>query len=127
VDDRSPVTDDTDAVLAGAREFLELYAREAAGARVDGARRWDAVRAEIEATGTYRHTRAELVFGARVAWRQSVRCVGRVRWSSLVVRDARRVRDPDRVYRQLVRHLRFATHRADLERTAGPVRRLALY
>jgi nitric-oxide synthase len=117
VDDRSPVTDDTDAVLAGAREFLELYAREAAGARVDGARRWDAVRAEIEATGTYRHTRAELVFGARVAWRQSVRCVGRVRWSSLVVRDARRVRDPDRVYRQLVRHLRFATHRGRIRST----------
>jgi nitric-oxide synthase len=128
VDDRSPVTDHTDAVLAGAREFLELYARETAGARVDGRsassragvdgeRRWDAVRAEVEATGTYRHTRAELVFGARVAWRQSVRCVGRVRWSSLVVRDARRVCDPDRVYRQLVRHLRFATHRGRIRST----------
>src|SRR5215471_14584886 len=86
VDDGSPVTDHTDAVLAGAREFLELYARETPSGTADARRRWEAVRAEVEATGTYRHTRAELVFGARVAWRQSVRCVGRVRWSSLVVR-----------------------------------------
>src|SRR5262245_25203412 len=81
------------------------------------ARRWDEVRAEVEATGTYRHTRAELVFGARVAWRQSVRCVGRVRWPSLVVRDARRAATADRVYRQLVRHLRFATHRGRIRST----------
>jgi nitric-oxide synthase, bacterial len=120
VDDRSPVTDHTDAVLAGAREFLELYAREtpdAASGTAGSRRRWDAVRAEVEATGTYRHTRAELVFGARVAWRQSVRCVGRIRWSSLIVRDARRVAEPDRVYRQLVRHLRFATHRGRIRST----------
>ena len=110
------MTDHTDAVLAGAREFLDLYAREVPDAGPDQ-RRWDAVRAEVEATGTYRHTRAELAFGARVAWRHSVRCVGRVRWASLVVRDARRVADPDRVYRQLVRHLRFATHRGRVRST----------
>jgi nitric-oxide synthase len=114
--DGSAVTDDTDGLLSGAREFLELYAREVPGAGPMG-RRWDAVRASVEATGTYRHTRAELVFGARVAWRQSVRCVGRVRWASLVVRDARSVDDPDRVYRQLVRHLRFATHRGRVRST----------
>jgi nitric-oxide synthase len=72
-------------------------------------RRWSAVEAEIAATGTYRHTRAELVFGARIAWRHSVRCVGRVRWPTLVVRDARQARRPWQVFRQLVRHLRFAT------------------
>jgi nitric-oxide synthase len=115
MDGRSTVADQAEAVLAGAREFLELYHREA---RLDGfERRWHAVRAEVGATGTYRHTRAELVYGARVAWRQSVRCVGRARWAGLVVRDARRVADPDRVYRELARHLRFATHRGQIRST----------
>src|SRR5262245_54199251 len=114
---RSTVTDPADRVLAGARDFLEMYYREVAGADGTLTRRLDTVRAEVEAIGTYRHTRAELVFGARVAWRQSVRCVGRARWASLVVRDARRVGDPARVYRQLVRHLRFATHRGRVRST----------
>jgi nitric-oxide synthase len=109
--DGSAVTDHPDGVLDAAREFLQMYAREVHSVGPGLARRLDAVRAEVETTGTYRHTRDELVFGARVAWRQSVRCVGRARWAGLVVRDARRVSDPDRVYRQLVRHLRFATHR----------------
>jgi nitric-oxide synthase len=93
-----------------AREFLELFHRETPARAEALARRWAAVRAEIAATGSYRQTRAELVFGARVAWRNSVRCIGRVRWPTLVVRDARHVRRPAQVYRQLVRHLRFATN-----------------
>ena len=36
------------------------------------------VRREIEATGTYRHTSTELEFGARVAWRNSAKCIGRL-------------------------------------------------
>ena len=41
------------------------------------------VRAEIEATGTYRHTATELQHGARLAWRNSARCTGRLYWRSL--------------------------------------------
>ena len=98
-----------DEVLAQAREFLELFHREVPAAGSLPAR-WAAVRAEVSATGSYWHTRPELVFGARVAWRHSVRCVGRVRWPTLVVRDARRVRTSRGVYRELARHLRFATN-----------------
>ena len=49
------------------------------------------VRAEIERYGTYRHTAAELAFGAQVAWRNSSRCIGRLYWRSLRVRDRRDV------------------------------------
>ena len=52
------------------------------------------VHAEIAATGTYRHTTAELTFGARVAWRNSSRCIGRLYWRSLKVRDQREVSAP---------------------------------
>jgi nitric-oxide synthase len=68
------------------------------------------VRAEVLTTGTYQHTTAELVFGARVAWRNSARCIGRLYWQSLRVRDLRAVRDADRVAAQCARHLQMATN-----------------
>src|SRR5215207_8759826 len=49
------------------------------------------VLATIDETGTYSHTSAELAHGARVAWRNSSRCIGRLYWRSLVVRDRRHV------------------------------------
>ncbi len=96
-------------VLTQAYEFLDLFHREVPGAG-SLQRRWDEVRQDVHRTGSYRHTRAELTFGARVAWRNSVRCVGRVRWPTLVVRDARYARTTRQVCRELSRHLRFATN-----------------
>lgn len=66
------------------------------------------VRGEIELTGTYQHTSEELTFGARVAWRNSARCIGRLYWRSMRVRDLRAVRDPAEVAAQCVEHLRTA-------------------
>jgi nitric-oxide synthase len=68
------------------------------------------VRGEIELTGTYQHTSEELAFGARVAWRNSARCIGRLYWRSMKVRDLRAVRDPADVAAQCVEHLRVAYH-----------------
>jgi nitric-oxide synthase, bacterial len=73
--------------------------------------RLNAVRAEIAATGTYTHTYSELVFGARVAWRNASRCIGRLYWRSLVVRDLRAVQHADDIYAELVRHLELAGQR----------------
>ncbi len=67
------------------------------------------VRAEIAATGTYRHTPAELAFGARVALRGSGWCPEGVPWRGLLVRDLREVRDGAEVAADCVRHLRMAT------------------
>jgi nitric-oxide synthase, bacterial len=99
-----------DDLLLRAWDFLEVCHREIPDKLGSLRHRWEQVRREVAETGTYRHTRAELVFGARVAWRNSVRCVGRVRWSTLVVRDARRVTSARHVYRELMRHMRFATN-----------------
>ncbi len=92
-----------------AAEFLELFHAENPGAGPVAARQeW--VRAEIELTGTYRHTSAELAFGARVAWRNSARCIGRLYWRGLRVRDLRAVREPAEVAAHCVEHLRLATN-----------------
>ena len=89
---RSLAGDDSfalDSLLASAERFITLFHGEN-GAGSPGSRLRQ-VRREIEATGTYRHTPAELEFGARVAWRNSSRCIGRLYWRSLRVRDRREV------------------------------------
>lgn len=67
------------------------------------------VRAEVAATGTYRHTSAELAFGARLALRDSGWCPANVPWRGLLVRDLREVRDGATVAAECAQHLRMAT------------------
>ena len=47
--------------------------------------RWDRVKKEIELRGTYDLDEKELVFGARLAWRNAARCIGRIQWKKLQV------------------------------------------
>jgi nitric-oxide synthase, bacterial len=68
------------------------------------------VQREIEFSGSYWHTPAELTFGARVAWRNSSRCIGRLYWHSLRVRDRREVFTAKDVAAEAVTHLREATN-----------------
>jgi len=66
------------------------------------------VRAQIAATGTYVHTPDELAYGAKMAWRNASRCIGRLYWRSLVVLDRRRARTADEIFALLLRHLEIA-------------------
>ncbi|MBT2508380.1 nitric oxide synthase oxygenase [Streptomyces sp. ISL-98] len=105
-----PRTEQPERALIGqAGEFIRLHHREEP-ATGDAERRIRAVRAEIAATGTYRHTAAELVFGARVAWRNSNRCIGRLYWHSLRVRDRRHITAAQDVAREAAAHLREASN-----------------
>jgi hypothetical protein len=60
-------------------------------------RRRRIVSASIALTGTYEHTYEELEYGARVAWRNSSRCIGRLYWQSLKLRDRRHVTTPVKI------------------------------
>lgn len=96
-----------------AEDFLRLFHTENRGAG-SLQQRLDQVRFEIDQFGTYRHTPEELTFGARVAWRNSARCIGRFHWRSLHVRDLRHVRTAPEVAAHCVRHLRMATNRGEV-------------
>jgi len=100
---------DRDAVLAAAEVFVRQFAGENPDAG-DPARRIAQITAEVHRTGTYEHTPAELAFGARVAWRNSARCIGRLYWNNLTVRDLRQVEHPDDVAEHCFEHLRLATN-----------------
>ena len=92
-------------LLEEAYEFLTLFYEEYSRDRSHISERWREACIEIEKTGTYTHTYDELAFGARVAWRNSVRCIGRLRWQSLIVRDARTTTTAQGIHSQLVEHL----------------------
>jgi nitric-oxide synthase, bacterial len=54
--------------------------------------------------------RQDLTSDARLAWRNSIRCIARPRWQSLNVIDARELEDPDDIFDALRKHLRDATN-----------------
>jgi nitric-oxide synthase, bacterial len=92
-----------------AAQFIRLHRREFPTAGPVEPRLRE-IRREIKLTGTYRHTPEELTFGARVAWRNSSRCIGRLYWQSLQVRDRRDVDTAEGVAAECAEHLRAATN-----------------
>ncbi|WP_327584262.1 nitric oxide synthase oxygenase [Nonomuraea sp. NBC_00507] len=94
--------------LREAERFIRLYHAENPSVGGLYARLRDVTR-DVARTGTYTHTFEELEFGARVAWRNSSRCIGRLYWRSLRVRDRRQVSTAEGVALECVDHLREAT------------------
>ena len=95
--------------LREAESFIRQFAEENPDSG-NPERRLREVRAAIEAHGTYEHTPQELAFGARAAWRNAARCIGRLYWNNLTVRDLRHLSHPDDIAEGSFDHLRLATN-----------------
>jgi nitric-oxide synthase, bacterial len=95
-------------VLEEAWAYLELLQREFGKLGPDQDR-VATVCAEVARTGTYRHTEQELVLGAKLAWRNTARCLGKFYWNALKVRDLRHLTTAEDVFDATVEHLRLAT------------------
>ncbi|WP_407539374.1 nitric oxide synthase oxygenase [Deinococcus radiomollis] len=91
-----------------AERFLRLYYAETAWHEIGRPglnRRLEQAAAELARGGAVTLTTAELTHGAKVAWRNSTRCVGRGYWPVLELRDLRHVTDPEQVFAELLNHL----------------------
>lgn len=69
-----------------------------------------AIRQQVEQNGGYEHTSEELEHGAKMAWRNSNRCIGRLFWHTLQVFDERAARTEEAVLDSLFRHIAYATN-----------------
>lgn len=98
-----------------ARTFLDQIAAELEWSPDCRAKRWSEITHEIRATGTYTQTFEELEHGARMAWRNAPKCIGRISWKNLVVRDCRHVSDPDTMFAECRAHLDAATNGGNIE------------
>lgn len=88
-----------------ARAFLRGCAAEHGLSDAEAAAREREALRDLSRHGFYRHSPDELAWGARVAWRNHARCIGRLHWKSLDVRDARAITEPDAIAAQCFAHL----------------------
>ena len=77
----------TDEVIRLAKNFLDQYYASIKRTHTRShEQRWKEVLHEIKTTGSYDLKETELIFGAKLAWRNAPRCIGRIQWSKLQVR-----------------------------------------
>lgn len=101
-------------ILEEARKWLAQFYSETIGMSTDSSKvfnsRWAEVRKQIRDGELDYLSREELEYGAKVAWRNSTRCVGRLARASLVVRDLRHLNTPKQVFAALVDHIVLSTN-----------------
>jgi nitric-oxide synthase len=105
----------TSTLFEQAHEFLQQYYSESNLLGLE--KRLDQVQVEILQTGTYRLTEKELIFGAKLAWRNSNRCMGRLFWKTLKVRDRRKLSSAEEVFADALAHLKLATQGGKIRST----------
>ncbi|MDT8860918.1 nitric oxide synthase oxygenase [Alkalihalobacillus sp. MEB130] len=93
-----------------AQLFIESCYKELGKERSDFQQRMSNIRDEIEKTGTYTHTYEELAHGARMAWRNSNRCIGRLFWESMHVLDERELETEEEIANALFFHMQYGTN-----------------
>lgn len=105
----------TTSLFEQAKEFLQQHYSESNLLGIE--KRLDQVQVEILSTGTYCLTEKELTFGAKLAWRNSNRCMGRLFWKTLKVRDRRTLTTAEEVYSDALGHIKSATHKGKIRST----------
>ncbi|PAQ15569.1 nitric oxide synthase [Bacillaceae bacterium SAOS 7] len=93
-----------------AQAFIKQCYQELNKSEMERTKRLQEIKEQIEATGSYSHTYEELVHGARMAWRNSNRCIGRLFWQTLHVFDEREARTEEEVFTALEQHVDYATN-----------------
>jgi len=96
-----------------AEQFLREFDAECPG-RCQLPERIQQAQDELADSGVWNMTAEELGFAARVAWRNAERCVGRLYWNGLHLRDCRHMTEPAQMAEAMFEHLRFAWNGGDL-------------
>lgn len=97
-------------LLLEATDYLHLFDREQLLPESQLQERLAQVDRDYRRSRTYWQTEDELIYGAKVAWRNSNRCIGRLLWESLIVRDLRHLATAAEIFAALVEHIEQATN-----------------
>jgi nitric-oxide synthase len=101
-------------MLLEATDYLRLFYREHDQPESHLEARLAEVYQEYRRSQTYWQTPAELAYGAKVAWRNSTNCIGRIFWQSLNVRDLRHLTTAEEIFAALVEHIELATNNGSI-------------
>ncbi|KAJ8779343.1 hypothetical protein J1605_012805 [Eschrichtius robustus] len=99
---------ETDVVLSDTLHLKSTFGSKAHMERLEEVNR------EIESTSTYQLKDTELIYGAKHAWRNASRCVGRIQWSKLQVFDARDCTTAHGMFNYICNHIKYATNKGNL-------------
>lgn len=101
--------------LEHAKDFINNY--YASIKRLDSPahkNRLKEIEEQLRTTDTYYLKETELIYGAKLAWRNASRCIGRIQWSKLQVFDARFSKNANEMYEALCNHIKYATNKGSL-------------
>ncbi len=104
----------TEQLYLEAQKFISQYYRETEKSKEELTSRLVQIEEEIENKNDYQLTLDELSYGAKLAWRNSNRCVGRLFWKSLHVIDARSITSPIEAFKKLCEHIKLATNEGNI-------------
>lgn len=79
--------------------------------------RLEQIRNQIDQSASYELTHDELAYGAKLAWRNSTRCIGRLFWKGLKIRDRRHLTLAESIFEDMMDHLDFATNDGKIRST----------
>nr|XP_055056042.1 nitric oxide synthase 2a, inducible [Misgurnus anguillicaudatus] len=98
-------------ILAQAVDFIDQYYKSFKIPNpTEHQARVERVSLEITLTGSYTLTADELAFGAKQAWRNAPRCIGRIQWTNLQVFDARQCKTAEDMFHAMCNHLKYSTN-----------------
>lgn len=106
-----------DNIIRDAEEFIRSCYNELGKNEMEQKLRLEQIKKDLLSQGYYEHTTEELQFGAKIAWRNSNRCIGRLFWNNLDVIDRRNLRTEDEIYEALLEHIRKATNNGRISPT----------
>ncbi|MBE1555611.1 nitric oxide synthase oxygenase [Sporosarcina limicola] len=104
-------------LLLEAEQFIHRCYEELGMSKAQQTERVEEIRRAITETGTYTHTSVELEHGAKMAWRNNNRCIGRLFWDTLQVFDERGLETVEDVLEALLRHIDYATNNGKIRST----------
>lgn len=97
-------------LLREATQFIHLCYHELNKTESDISNRIADIEKSIAHSNTYEHSFEELEYGAKLAWRNSNRCIGRLFWNTLHVFDKRNLTDAQEICDSLYEHIDYATN-----------------
>lgn len=104
-------------LMEEAESFINCCYNELGKSSQEKNNRLRQIKREITHQCFYEHTYEELVHGAKMAWRNSNRCIGRLFWNRLHVFDKRNLNHEDDVYQALLQHIDYATNQGEIRPT----------
>ncbi|XP_058807035.1 nitric oxide synthase-like [Phymastichus coffea] len=102
-------------ILKYAKDFLQQYFSTIKRLNSEAhQQRWNYIKNEVLSSGSYQLTETELIFGAKLAWRNASRCIGRIQWSKLQVFDCRYVTTTSGMFEALCNHIKYSTNKGNI-------------